>query len=298
MNGDNERMGEVLERIGLITADDLAAGLLAQVSSGGRLGDVLVRSRVVTEDQIAEALAEQKDLKHIFLTSAVIDSDAANLLPATVPAAQVDHPGRLRGRSAGSRDVGPTRRRGHRRDRDDHRLPCYSRRGDRQPDHPRDREERHRNSRASPARGRLRAPRPARRSPRPSRATERDVPVVRIVNQILRDAVREGASDVHFEPDDVGRASAAARRRCAARGGVTAKGLAGRPGEPHQDHGRDGHLGASAAAGRTHRVQHPGRHRRPAGGHDSDASGRGRRHPNPVSRHRRQLDGRSGHVRP
>ena len=82
MNGDNERMGEVLERIGLITADDLAAGLLAQVSSGGRLGDVLVRSRVVTEDQIAEALAEQKDLKHVFLTTAVIDSDAANLLPA------------------------------------------------------------------------------------------------------------------------------------------------------------------------------------------------------------------------
>ena len=34
--------------------------------------------------------------------------------------------------------------------------------------------------------------------------TERDVPVVRIVNQVLGDAVREGASDVHLEPDDVG----------------------------------------------------------------------------------------------
>ena len=82
MDCASERMGEVLVRIGLITGDELAAGLLNQASSGGRLGDVLVRSRVVTEDQIAVALAEQKNLRHVYLTSATIDPDAANLMPA------------------------------------------------------------------------------------------------------------------------------------------------------------------------------------------------------------------------
>ncbi len=76
MTHENERFGEVLVRIGLISGDELATGLLSQASTGGRLGDVLVRSSVITEDQIAAALAEQKSLDYVYLTSATIDSDA------------------------------------------------------------------------------------------------------------------------------------------------------------------------------------------------------------------------------
>ncbi len=203
MSGDNERMGEVLVRIGLITPDELTEALLAQMSSGGRLGDVLVRSRVVTEDQIAEALAEQKSLTHMFLSSAVIDSDAANLLPARflqrksiIPIGFQD--GHLVLAMSDPLDVEAI-----------------------------DETEMITGYRVTPVVAtasqitaaieknvigthvlhQLEADFASTSSVEIAAAfsgEERDVPVVRIVNQLLSDAVREGASDVHFEPDDVG----------------------------------------------------------------------------------------------
>ena len=66
---------------------------------------MLVRSRVVTEDQIAAALAEQKNLQHVYLTSATIDTDAANLLPARFLQRKSIIPIGFRGRTSGSGDV-------------------------------------------------------------------------------------------------------------------------------------------------------------------------------------------------
>ncbi len=203
MNGENERMGEVLVRIGLITADELADGLLAQVSSGGRLGDVLVRSRVVTEDQIAEALAEQKNLKHVFLTSAMIDSDAANLLPARflqrksiIPIGFED--GRLVLAMSDPLDVEAI---------DETEMITGYRVTPVVATASQITRAIEKNVIGTHVLHQLEADFATTTSADIATAfsgTERDVPVVRIVNQILRDAVREGASDVHFEPDDVG----------------------------------------------------------------------------------------------
>jgi type IV pilus assembly protein PilB len=76
-----ERMGELLVRIGLITDEQLDMALAAQAESGGKLGEVLVRELVITEDQIAEALAEQKGLQHVNLAAVEIDRGAVLLLP-------------------------------------------------------------------------------------------------------------------------------------------------------------------------------------------------------------------------
>jgi len=76
-----ERMGELLVRIGLISDEQLDVALAKQAEGGGKLGEVLVRDLVVTEDQIAEALAQQKGLRHVNLAAVDIDRGAVVLLP-------------------------------------------------------------------------------------------------------------------------------------------------------------------------------------------------------------------------
>jgi type IV pilus assembly protein PilB len=67
--------------VGLVSDEQLQDALAEQQSSGGKLGEVLVRELIVTEEQIASALAEQKGLAHINLTAVEIDPDVAALLP-------------------------------------------------------------------------------------------------------------------------------------------------------------------------------------------------------------------------
>lgn len=81
MNYSREKMGELLVRIGLITDEQLKTALEDQARAGGKLGEVLVRNLIVTEDQMAEALAEQKGLEHVSLASVDIDRSAVVLLP-------------------------------------------------------------------------------------------------------------------------------------------------------------------------------------------------------------------------
>ncbi len=74
-------LGEMLVNAGMITEEQLLAALESQRTDGGKLGEVLVRELVLTEDQIAEALANQKGYEHINLAGTRIDPAAAMLLP-------------------------------------------------------------------------------------------------------------------------------------------------------------------------------------------------------------------------
>ncbi|MDP2183065.1 MAG: ATPase, T2SS/T4P/T4SS family, partial [Actinomycetota bacterium] len=69
---------------GLITEEKLSQTLSLQAKSGGKLGEVLVQELVLTEDQIAEALARQKGLTHVSLTVFPIDRNAASLVPERI----------------------------------------------------------------------------------------------------------------------------------------------------------------------------------------------------------------------
>ncbi len=74
-------MGDILVQSGLVSNVQLADALERQRREGGLLGEVMVRSLMVTEDQIAEALATQRGLPHVNLTRVRVDRAAAELLP-------------------------------------------------------------------------------------------------------------------------------------------------------------------------------------------------------------------------
>jgi type IV pilus assembly protein PilB len=84
---DRRRLGDVLVDAGVVTEGELAAALEAQrtvIGSRRRLGHVLVDLGVVTERQITEALADQLRLEVVDLNRVVISAESARLLPRGV----------------------------------------------------------------------------------------------------------------------------------------------------------------------------------------------------------------------
>lgn len=81
MGKGKERLGDLLLDAGLVTFDELEDALAQQHLMGGRLGEILVSQLLVTEDQIADLLARQKGLPHVNLTSVGVDPFAAALVP-------------------------------------------------------------------------------------------------------------------------------------------------------------------------------------------------------------------------
>ncbi|PKQ15999.1 MAG: type II secretion system protein GspE [Actinobacteria bacterium HGW-Actinobacteria-7] len=81
MTYTRERLGELLVSAGLIDQACLSRALTEQQASGGKLGEVLVKDLCVTEEQIAGTLAGQKGLTHVNLTSYPIDRVVATMLP-------------------------------------------------------------------------------------------------------------------------------------------------------------------------------------------------------------------------
>ncbi len=80
MTYTRERLGEILIKADLITEEQLKEVLLAQKLEGGKLGELLVKKLVIGEDELAEILAHQKGLQHVNLASYPIDRAAVALL--------------------------------------------------------------------------------------------------------------------------------------------------------------------------------------------------------------------------
>ena len=246
-------MGELLVRIGLISEAQLDSALGAQAERGGKIGEVLVRDLVVTEDQIAEALAQQKGLRHVNLAAYDIDKAAVLLLPwrmarlrGVIPIGFND--GRLVLAMSDPLDVEAVDeteiRTGYKVDpvvasasqvlyaiekyavaSDTIQQLEQSQGGDFE-------EEEHFEATGS----------------------DGDVPIVRVVNQLIREAVGDRASDIHFEPGVDG-----VRVRFRVDGVLAGRGcapqeLATRSDQPHQGHGGHGHHRAPSSAGRADRI--------------------------------------------
>ncbi len=82
MDFTRDRLGELLLREGVITEDQLLDALAEQQATGGKLGQILVKSLAADEDAIARTLAEQKGLEFVSLPMFPIDREAASLIPA------------------------------------------------------------------------------------------------------------------------------------------------------------------------------------------------------------------------
>jgi general secretion pathway protein E len=90
-----------------------------------------------------------------------------------------------------------------------------------------------------------------------------DAPIIRMLNALLTQAAKDGASDIHIEPYERSSSGALPRRRHAARGGAAQQGAARGADQPAEDHGRAGHRRKAPAAGRPHLAAHRRpRHRR------------------------------------
>ena len=80
MSYTRERLGELLIDAGLLTPEQLEGILAIQEEQGGKLGQLLVSQLVLSEEQLAEALAHQKGFEHVNLASYAIDRAASSLL--------------------------------------------------------------------------------------------------------------------------------------------------------------------------------------------------------------------------
>ncbi|MGH3070957.1 MAG: GspE/PulE family protein, partial [Gaiellaceae bacterium] len=78
------QLGSLLLRDGVITIEQLEACLAEKESEGGRLGEILLRHSIATPAQVARALAEQHRLEFLELSRIELDADATSLLPENV----------------------------------------------------------------------------------------------------------------------------------------------------------------------------------------------------------------------
>jgi len=76
-----KRIGEILLETGIITPQQLAEALAQQRRTRERLGRVLVDQGAASDKQIAQALAAQLDLPLVALSSARLDPNAVKLIP-------------------------------------------------------------------------------------------------------------------------------------------------------------------------------------------------------------------------
>lgn len=82
--GQRRRLGDILVESGIITPEQLSQALERQRRTRDRLGRILVELNMASERQIAEALAEQLGLPMINLASHRIDPEAVRLVPEAV----------------------------------------------------------------------------------------------------------------------------------------------------------------------------------------------------------------------
>ncbi len=78
------RLGELLVGAGAISRDQLDQALGLQLRNGGRLGTILVEQRMLSEERLADVLAQQKGLERVDLATCPIDRDVVALLPERV----------------------------------------------------------------------------------------------------------------------------------------------------------------------------------------------------------------------
>ncbi|MEE9521243.1 MAG: ATPase, T2SS/T4P/T4SS family, partial [candidate division NC10 bacterium] len=84
MTVGSSRLGEMLVRSKLITEDQLRKALAQQSSGGGRLGSNLVKLGYLTEDDITSFLSKQYGVPSINLAHFEIDQSVIKLVPAEI----------------------------------------------------------------------------------------------------------------------------------------------------------------------------------------------------------------------
>jgi MshEN domain len=102
------RLGEVLRCKGLITDEQLDAGLKESRRTGELLGLVLLRTSVIFEDELARTLSEQLNIPYVSIGSVGVDTGAARVLPQDVGLQLAAIPVRFKGNAVQVAFADPT----------------------------------------------------------------------------------------------------------------------------------------------------------------------------------------------
>ncbi len=81
IGGKSETLGQVLQQLGLITADQLAEALDIQARTGERVGQILRDIGAVTDGDLARGMAHQWGYTYLSLADAKIDVETAKRIP-------------------------------------------------------------------------------------------------------------------------------------------------------------------------------------------------------------------------
>jgi DNA-binding response OmpR family regulator len=84
MKQKEERLDEILMRLGYVTEDELKQALLRQKAHGGRLGSHLLYFKFISEDELVQALSAQYDVPGFRLDEHDISRKAVKTLPLEV----------------------------------------------------------------------------------------------------------------------------------------------------------------------------------------------------------------------
>lgn len=82
--GNQPRIGDLLLARGLVTTDDLRAALEEQRVTGRRLGDILVSSGKITGQDLVDVLSERLNIPKISVRDLVADPEVVNIIPVAV----------------------------------------------------------------------------------------------------------------------------------------------------------------------------------------------------------------------
>ena len=80
----SDRLGDLLVKAGRINTDQLRAALAKQREEGGRLGSNLVKMGLITEKELVEFLSKQFRVSAINLNQVEIDTSVVKIIPADV----------------------------------------------------------------------------------------------------------------------------------------------------------------------------------------------------------------------
>ncbi|MGH2453861.1 MAG: type II secretion system ATPase GspE [bacterium] len=199
----------MLQQLGYVTGEHLAQALEIQSRTGEKLGQVLVDLKVITEVQLAEAMGKQWGYRYIDLAEARIDPDAVKLVPHSLALRLRVIPitwehGRLvlamtdplnviaadDVRLITGQEVEPAVT------TEDQLLQAISRHYQVATVHETPSHQAMEDLSAEMGEDEV--------SVEQMKALVEDAPVVRLLNMIIEEAVREGASDVHLEPHRTG----------------------------------------------------------------------------------------------
>jgi type IV pilus assembly protein PilB len=192
-----ERLGELLVAAGLITETTLQAVLDRQRVEAGKLGEILLAQGVLSESEIAEALACQKGFDHVDLETYPVDRTVTVLIPESMARRKLVLPLRMDGELLVLAMADPL---------DIEAVDDVEMRTGLQvvqvvvtPSQLTAAIEKYLVS-ADTFQDYFDGVAEEEEPDLEALAAAEDVPVVRLVNQLIREAVREGASDLHIEP--------------------------------------------------------------------------------------------------